>query len=150
MLVTLATAKQHLRVDGTDSDADITQKILAAEAIALKRLQCNVYVDDAALAAAVAAVPATVAAAKAAYIVADDLADAIVDEDVSKIEKAQAFDIYMRALFAANMTRNGIVFNSVIEAAILLIVGWLFESREDGSEVPKAARDLLDIYRCYS
>ena len=148
--ITLETAKQHLRIDGADSDADLTLKIAAAERSATEYLQCNVYADDAALAAAIAAVPATLAAAKAAYDAAYLVAVAIVDADLSLIEQSQALAVYMRAVYSATRTRQGIVINDLVIAAMLLIVGWLFEVREDGTELPRAAQDLLSTFRCYA
>ena len=148
--ITLAQAKLHCRITDSDSDTDLTLKISAAELAAVEYLQCNVYADQSALNTAVAAVPATLAAAKAAYIVADAAADALTDYDLAIDGKAQALSVYMRALYAATRTRNGVVINDLIIAAMLLILGRLFEVREDDSEMPRAAQDLLAPFRCYA
>lgn len=144
--LTLSQVKIHLRIDGTDSDADLTGKIAAAEVAAINDLQCNVYADQNALDAAIAAVPATLAAAKEAFDAACAAAYVIDDLDAYK----QALSVYSRSGYAATRTRNGVVINDLIIAAMLLIVGWLYENREDGAEIPKAARDLLSAYRCYA
>lgn len=148
--LTLAQAKAHLRVDGSDEDADLTLKIAAAERAATEYLQCNVYADAPALATAIAAVPATLVAAKATYDAAYTAALAITDTDLSLREQAYAMTVYMRAVYDATRTRNGIVTNELIQSAMLLVLGWLHESREDGTEMPRAAQDLLSPFRCYA
>lgn len=148
--LTLSQVKTHLRIDGSDSDSDLMQKIAAAELAAINHLQCNVYTDQAELDAAIAAVPVALSAAKAAYVIAEAEAAAIEDVDLSLIEQAHAMDVYMRAVYSANRTRNGIVINDLVIAAMLLTVGWLSEHREDDEKIPKAARSLLNNYRCYA
>lgn len=148
--LTLTQAKAHLRIDGTDGDTDLTLKIAAAERAAIEYLQCNVYADAPALAAAIAAVPATLAAAKVTYDAAYLVAIAMTDTDLSLIEQAQAMSVYMRAVYDATRTRQGVVINELIQSAMLLILGYLHESREDGTEIPRAAQDLLSPFRCYA
>ena len=148
--ITIAQAKAHLRIDDTAGDADLTLKIAAAERSAIEYLQCNVYADQTALNAAIAAVPATLSAAKAAYIIADAAADALTDYDLALDGKAYALSVYMRAIYAGTRTRYGIVINELIQAAMLLIVGRLFEVREDDVELPNAAQDLLHPFKCYA
>lgn len=149
-ILTLAQAKAHLRIDGSASDADLSLKIEAAERAAVEYLGCDLYEEDYELAAAIAVVPATLVAAKAAYDVAYASAVAIEDCDLSLMEQNHAASVYARAVYKAVRTRNGVVVNELILAAMLLIVGWLYETREDGSEIPQAARDLLSAYRCYA
>ena len=148
--ITLATAKMHSRIDDTYSDADLTIKIAAAERAAIEYLQCNVYADQAALNTAIAAVPASLSAAKAAYIIADAAVDALTDIDLSLMERAYAMTAYMRVVYAATRTRQGVVINDLIIAAMLLTLGWLYEVREDGDTCPRAAQDLLNPFRCYA
>ena len=146
--ITLEQAQQHLRSDS--DEADLLLKIAAAERAAIEHLQCNVYADQTALDTAIAAVPATLSAAKAAYIIADAAADALTDYDMALDGKAHAMSLYMRAVYAATRTRQGVVINELIIAAMLLILGRLFEVREDDAEVPRAAQDLLSPFRCYA
>ena len=148
--ITISTAKAHLRIDDSAGDADLTLKIAAAERAAIEYLQCNVYADQTALNAAIAAVPAMLAAAKAAYIIADAAADALTDYDMTLDGKAYALTVYMRAIYAGTRTRYGIVINELIQAAMLLVLGRLYEVREDDAEMPRAAQDLLNAYRCYA
>jgi hypothetical protein len=147
--LTLTQAKAHLRIDGSDEDTDLTLKIAAAERAATEYLQCNVYADAPALATAIAAVPATLAAAKSTYDAAHTAALAITDTDLSLREQAYAMTVHMRAVYDATRTRNGIVINELIQSAMLLILGYLHESREDGTEIPRSAQDLLSPFRCY-
>ena len=148
--ITLAIAKAHLRIDDTDGDTDLTLKIAAAERAAVEYLQCNVYADQTALDTAIAAVPAALVTAKATYDAAYLVAVAIEDVDLSLMEQAHAMSLYMRAVYAATRTRQGVVINELIIAAMLLILGRLFEVREDDAEVPRAAQDLLNPFRCYA
>jgi len=148
--LTLSQAKAHLRIDGTDGDTDLTLKIAAAERSAIEYLQCNVYADQTALDTAIAAVPAILSAAKAAYIIADADADALTDYDLALDGKAHAMSIYMRAVYSATRTRQGVVINELIQSAILLTLGWLNEKREDGEALPRDAQDLLSPFRCYA
>ena len=146
--ITLTQAQQHLRSDS--DEADLLLKIAAAERAAIEYLQCNVYADQTALDAAIAAVPATLSAAKAAYIIADAAADALTDYDMALDGKAHAMSLYMRAVYSATRTRQGVVINELIQSAILLTLGWLNETREDGEALPRAAQDLLSPFRCYA
>lgn len=149
MFITLATAKTHLRIDGADSDADLTQKIGAAEREAIEHLQRNVYLDQTALDAAIALVPAQLVAAKSAYDIADAAALAMTDADLSLIERNYCRAKYMHAQFDAQRTRNGLVINDSVLAAMLLILGDLFETREDAAGLPQRARDMLSLFRSY-
>ena len=148
MLITIAQAQAHLR--GDFDEADLLLKIAAAERSAIEYLQCNVYADQTALDTAIAAVPAMLSAAKAAYIIADATADALTDYDLALDSKAHAMSLYMRAVYAATRTRQGVVINELIQSAILLTLGWLNETREDGEALPRAAQDLLIPFRCYA
>jgi hypothetical protein len=148
--ITLATAKAHLRIDDADGDTDLTLKIAAAERMAVEYLQCNVYADQPALDAAIAAVPNNLLTAKTAYDVAYAAAISIDDLTLSLMEEAQVMAVYMRAVYAATRTRQGIVINDLVIAAVLLTVGWLYETREDTDAVPRAAQDLLNPFRCYA
>lgn len=57
-LVTLDQAKEHLRIDSADGDADIALKLSAATEQAIAYLDRAVYADDAAMQAAIAATTA--------------------------------------------------------------------------------------------
>jgi hypothetical protein len=148
--LTLAQAKLHCRIDGTDGDADLLIKISAAERSATEYLQCNVYATQSALNSAINQVAGNLESAKADYDDALTEAMAITDSDLRNVEMINALSVYNRAKYEATRTRSGIVINDLILSAMLLIVGWLYESREDGEMMPRAARDLLSPFRCYA
>lgn len=154
--VTLAEAKTHLRVDGTDEDALIGLYINAAEQAAIKALDRCVYADNTALQTAMTAAPAELTAATAAKDAAVTAAEALTDAD----EKAAALQVaetaYMRALVAYRQVFDGIVVNDQIKAAVLLTVGHLYANREDvvaGASVaalPNGADYLLQPFKVYA
>lgn len=148
MLTTLAAAKLHLRVDGSEEDALITARIVAAEAMAVHYLGRNVYADQAALDAAVAAAPGLLSTATAAH----DAAVAAAGGLSSAVERAAALaaadDSYLNAQADARRARAGIVVNDSFTSAVLLIVGTQFDERENPT-LPKASEWLLQPYRVY-
>ena len=155
MFITPAIAAAHLRLVGNDVGADITLKADTAEQAAISYLDRAVYETQTQLDAAIVQVPAGLATAKAAYIAADVAAGLIADADLCLIEKTYAFDTYLKAKFAAARVRRGLVINSAILSAMLLILGDLWENREDtvvgasATRLPNGARCLLDAYRHY-
>ncbi|MDO8777081.1 MAG: head-tail connector protein [Burkholderiaceae bacterium] len=155
MFITPEIASAHLRLAAEDVGADITLKADAAEQAAISYLDRAVYADQAQLEAAVALVPAALAAAKAAYVAADAAADLMADSDERLTEKTHALNVYINAKFAATRIRRGIVINAAILSAMLLILGDLWENREDTAvgvsitPVPNGAHRLLDAYRHY-
>jgi uncharacterized protein YwlG (UPF0340 family) len=153
MLLDLPTAKAHLRVDNAADDALITLYINAAEQSAAEHLNRRLYVDQAALTAAVAAVPAVLAVASATYAAAVAAALLMVDlveQDAATVDAEQS---YTAAQTVARETRAGMVINDVIKAAILLMLGDMYASREDTvigvsvSPLPTGARALMRPYR---
>jgi hypothetical protein len=153
MLLTLTTAKEHLRVTHDSEDAIITMYLLAAEQAAAAHLDRKVYADSASLIAAVAAAPAAFADGRAAYISAIDAARLLTDAD----EEAEALRVavlaYTRVCINSRQTHDGIVVNEVISAAMLLTLGTLFAAREDVviglsvAQLPNGASMLLQPYR---
>jgi hypothetical protein len=154
MFITPEIAKVHLR-DPVADESDLALKSTAAEQAAVLYLDRAVFASQDALNEAVAQVPATLATVKAAYAAADAAAGLIADIDLCLIEKTYAFDVYLEAKFAAARIRRGLVINSAIQSAMLLILGHLWENREDvitgtiATELPNGARCLLDAYRHY-
>ena len=154
--VTLAEAKIHLRVDGTDEDALIGLYINAAEQAAVKALDRGVYADGTALQTAMTAAPAALTAATAAYTAAVAAAEAVTDttEQTAALQVAEA--AYMRAQVAYRQAFDGIVVNDQINAAVLLTVGSLYSQREDvvvGASVaalPNGVDYLLQPFKVYA
>lgn len=155
MFITPAIAAAHLRLLGDDVGSDAMLKADAAEQAAIDYLDRAVYDGQGQLDAAIALVPAALATAKATYVAADVAAGQITDTELCLIEKTYAFDTYLKAKFAAARIRRGLVINSTILSAMLLILGDLWENREDTAvgvsvtPVPNGARCLLDAYRHY-
>lgn len=154
--VTLAEAKIHMRVDGTDEDALIGIYINAAELAAIKALDRGVYADNTALQAAMTAAPAALSAATSAKEAAVAAAEAL-DDDTEKAAALQVAETaYMRALVAYRQAFDGIVVNDSIKAAVLLTVGHLYANREDvvvGASVvalPHGADCLLQPFKVYA
>ena len=154
--VTLAEAKLHLRVDGTDEDALIDLYINAAEHAAIKAMDRGVYADNTALQAAMTAAPAALTAATAAKEAAVAAAEALTDADEQAAALQAAENAYLRALVAYRQVFDGIVVNDQIKAAVLLTVGHLYENREDvvaGASVaalPNGADHLLQPFKAYA
>ena len=154
--VTLAEAKAHLRVYGNDDDALIGIYIAAAEKSAVAIVDRGVYADDAAKEAAIDAAPGALADATVAYAAsitaAHELADAC--EKAAAIKAANAS--YIRAQVAFRKATDGIVADDIIKAATLLIIGHLYENREDVvagqalSKLPNGAEWLLNAYKVYA
>ncbi|MDO9357870.1 MAG: head-tail connector protein [Polaromonas sp.] len=152
-LVDLPAAKAHLRLGAGYPDEQVAPYLSAAELLAIKFLNRGVFADDTALSAAIAAVPAALIAAGTAYGAAMTAADAITDPVAREADRAYAADVYREAQTAARQTRAGIVVNDLIKAGILLILGHLFENREDVvtavtvAPLPMGSRHLLTPFR---
>ena len=153
MFTSLESAKRHLRIDGDADDAELAEKIAAAEQIACEYLNRKVFADQAEMDTAVAAVPAAILAAGVAYEAADTAADLIADRVACLAEKAYAFNRYAAALRECAAIRNGIVISPLILAAIALILGDLWEQRGDTAptaltaKIPFSSRSILDDLR---
>lgn len=141
-LVAIDTAMHHLRVD-PDDQVDVARKLAAAEVMAANYMGRNIYADA------------------SAYALAQSLAVTIIDsiaaEPIADGATAGAHAVYLEAIKgkqqAAGRILRGIVIDPAIEAAILLILGTLYEHREDvlvgdsAAELPIAATHRLQPYR---
>lgn len=153
MLVDLATAQAHLRVDNDVEDALIELYLGAAEHAAIEYLNVAVYPDAGALASAISAAPVAFAEASTDYT----LAVRAVASMASLAERDLALEVagvaYRAAVGRFRATVNGLVVNDAIRAAILLTLGHLYANREDvvtavsAVELPRGARSLLMPYR---
>ena len=105
--VTLAEAKTHLRVDGTDEDALIGLYINAAEQSAMSLLDRGVYVDGTALGAAKAAAPGGLESASAAYDAAIEAAQAMTDDALQAAATQAAENAWLKACVTHRQTMDG-------------------------------------------
>ena len=153
MFITSAIAKDHLRIAGDDGADDLDLKSAAAEQAVVDYLDRAVFADQAALVTAVAQVPGRLAAAKLACLEATAAAQLVADMDLRQSEQAYAEEVYLKAAFAAARTRRGILINPAILSAMLLMLGDLWENREDTavgvsvSTMPNGIYSLLVPYR---
>lgn len=149
----LDQARAHLRVDDSDEDDDITQKLSAAEGHAIEYLNRHVYADQDALDAAKAAAPAALTAATTAYEAAIEAAHAIENCIESDMAALAANEAYTEAQIDAKRTYRGMVVNDQIKAAALLILGHLYANREEVvtavtvEKLPMGAQSLLRPFR---
>lgn len=144
-IVSIETAIHHLRADADDS-VDIQHKLDAAQEIAEQFMGRRIYADY----------PAVLDAANAA------LADMEAIMAERRSVEGSALDPSLKALqlnqlssqwYSMMMMAHGIPVNKAIEIAILLILGTLYEHREDvvvGTSIvklPQAAEHRLQPYR---
>ena len=155
-LVTLESAKLHLRVDSSDEDALIGVYITAAEQMAIALLDRGVYADGTALGVAKAAAPGELDTAIAAYESAMAAAEALPGETAIAAAIQTAGHDLLRAKVAHRQAMDGMVVNEAIKAAVLLTVGSLYAQREDvvvGASVaalPNGADYLLQPFKVYA
>lgn len=152
-VITLDQARAHLRVGATYPQEQIGPYMAGAEDHASQYLNRVIYADSDAMNTAIEALPASLTAARVAY--EEAIAAAALIENAS--DRRDAVDIAESLLRAARAgtarALNGIVVNPSIISAVLLILGHLFESREDvviaatAVELPQGARALLRPYR---
>lgn len=155
MIITLPEAKLHLRVDHDDEDTLITSKIIAAESLVCRYINRGVYVDSTALTTAKTAAPTALSAATVVYDAAIEAAELVE----STVEKAAAIEAaeqeYLDAQTLARMARAGMVTNDSFKAAVLLVLGHLYEHREDVvvgvtvATLPNGAEYLVEHLKVY-
>lgn len=149
-VISINRALAHLRVD-EDIDNDIASKLESAERIAKEYLNRNFYLDKAALDLAKEDIPLILSDAKTQYDQDVSFANALDRELVDKFILTASLN-YDTAIRQAKMISLGILVNPSIEIGVLLILGNLYENREDLTtsnvyELPKGAEWHLHPFR---
>lgn len=144
-IVSIETAINHLRADAGDS-VDIQHKLDAAQEIAEQFIGRRIYANYLFVYAA-----AKTAMAEMESLIAEKetVLKSSVDDYLKNIQREQLDSRWYEILMAA----RGIATNGAIEVAILLILGTLYEHREDVvagvsvTKLPIAAEHRLQPYR---
>jgi len=151
-VISIAIAMQHLLAE--EEDQVLVQAMLdAAEESASQYMQRRFYADQASLDAAQAEVPAAISSSRIRYEQAVTTAQAVADVDDRLNALDRAHLAFTDARAEVEMKARGIVINSAVQAACLLILGHLFANREDVAtgvtvaEIPMGSRHLLAPYR---
>ena len=150
-VINIEKAMVHLRVD-EDTGDDVLDKLKSAEDKAARYLNRFFYATESDLTSAKSLIPNLLTASNQNYRDSCDVANSLNDYHDRSMMLSAAENIKNEASYNAKMTLQGIVINPSIESAVLLILGSLYENREDEttatiSELPKGALWLLDPYR---
>lgn len=152
-VVSLDTARNHLRESPDCPEEQVRPYLEAAEDAAAQYLNRGIFPTAAALNLAIEALPALLTQAReryeAALTTAAGIANVTDRQDATEIARV----VFDSARAASRRTLNGIVKNPSIESAILLTLGHLHGNREDVvvgvsvAALPLGARALLRPYR---
>lgn len=144
-IVSLETAMHHLRADADDM-LDVQHKLDAAQEIAEQFIGCRIYANY----------PDVLVAANTAVsemeILIKEKEGILLGDDGGILRETRLEQVNSR-LHLATMMARGIATNGAIEVAILLILGTLYEHREDvvvGTSIvklPQGAEHRLQPYR---
>ncbi|WP_263147881.1 head-tail connector protein [Pseudomonas sp. RIT-PI-AD] len=151
-VIPLARALEHLRAYQEDR-VMVQAKLDAAERSAVQYLGRELYASQADQYAAAQAVPARRAAARVAYDEAIAAARLVPHGDDQAEAEHVADDLLREELAACRAIQRGLVMPADVEAACLLILGALYENREDVvqgmtvAQLPLSAKSLLTPHR---
>ena len=144
-IVSIETAMHHLRADADDT-VDVQHKLDAAQEIAEQFIGRRIYANY----------PDVLVAANTALVDMEGLMaekESILGSDIDAGLKALKLERVSSQWHNMLLVANGIATNKAIEIAILLILGTLYEHREDvviGTSIvrlPQAAEHRLQPYR---
>lgn len=155
MLITLAEAKTHLRLESDYPDNQVEVYCSAAEISVQQFLNRKVYPSQDDFEDALEGVLPGLEAASEAFTAAIDAAALIQNHELRCEEIVHAKQQFENAKVQAFEIRRGIVINDSIKVAILLVLGNLFENREDvvvgmsvsAVQLPMGSQQLLMPYR---
>lgn len=151
-VISIETAMQHLRADSEDQVL-VEGMLSAAEESACQFMQRRFYADADARSAAISAVPEARIVARLAFKQAQAALEGLEWADDRSSALAEAREVLEESLRECEMQARGILANKAIQAACLLILGHLYENREDAvtgtiaTELPMGSRSLLMPYR---
>lgn len=144
-IVSIETAMHHLRADADDT-VDVQHKLDAAQEMAEQFIGRRIYADYPAV---LVAANTALADMEAMMVERQSVEGSALDPNLKTMQldqlSTQWYDMLMMA--------RGIATNKAIEVAILLILGTLYEHREDvvvGTSIvrlPQAAEHRLQPYR---
>ena len=144
-IVSIETAMHHLRADADDT-VDVQHKLDAAQEIAEQFIGRRIYASFPELLVAMNA------AADSMPILMEEK-ESVKNSDINAYIKAAKLEQMDSQWHETLMVTRGIATNKAIEIAILLILGTLYEHREDvviGTSIvklPQAAEHRLQPYR---
>lgn len=144
-IISIDVALHHLRADADDS-VDVQHKLNGAQEMAEQFMGRRIYASDSELDTAIDAIAIEMDALASLRIgtLSGDISSHVVKTKLERIDSQ---------LYEKSMIAHGIVTNPAIEVAILLILGTLYEHREDvviGTSIvrlPQAAEYRLQTYR---
>ena len=150
-VINIEKAMVHLRVD-EDTGGDVLAKLNSAEDKAAQYLNRFFYATSAAWTEAISLTLDQLNYELVKYKESCDAANLVADPVSRNMLLSAAENLKKEAQRNTKMSMQGIVINPSIEAAVLLILGSLYENREDETsttvnELPKGALWLLDPYR---
>lgn len=152
-LVTIDEVRDHCNVAGTYDDLALTRAANGAEQAAEDFLNRRVFANAEDLQSAIAELPDVVESAEAAWATARAEAQALPGE-AGRIAEMAACSQWEAAAQRARETAVGMVVNSAIRDAVLLIAGHLYRNRENVitgtivTEMKEGAYSLLWPHRC--
>lgn len=151
-ILTIEEAMQHLRVNDSAATNDILEKLAAAEDHAMQFLNRNVYKLESELMAAKVQAEIQIPLIHEAYSSTMQRASLMDYQFGRRALEDSASAAQAEQMARVRRTFAAIVINPSIRAAILLILGHLFENREDVTaaaafELPNGAKSLLWPYR---
>ncbi|WP_352338277.1 head-tail connector protein [Psychrobacter sp. 16-MNA-CIBAN-0192] len=144
-IVSIETALHHLRADADDS-VDVQHKLDAAQEIAEQFMGRRIYANFPELLVAI-----NVAADSMPVLMAEK--ESVKNSNIDAYIKAAKLERIDSQWYETLMVTRGIATNKAIEIAILLILGTLYEHREDVvvgasvAQLPQAAEHRLQPYR---
>lgn len=151
-LIDIDRAMRHVLAEPEDQDL-VQDKLDSAEGAAMRYLNRRVFIDQAAMALAKAAIPQMMQSAREANSAAIAAADLVENYRDRCILHEHARQALADAWEDIDAVAYGVLLNSEIVSACLLMVGHLFANREDvvvgalATELPLASKHLLTPYR---